>query len=102
MMPHSGGLYVSSHKALGYPGFCGRVGRLITSCGTVSASALLIGDVAAGLVPVLHGKACQSHWYQLLFTPFQWSGIRNKQCRRRRFLTGLALGFAPLPFSGEQ
>ncbi|MFY7997899.1 MAG: APC family permease [Candidatus Kapaibacteriota bacterium] len=78
MMPHSGGLYVFTHKALGdYAGFVVGWTDWLTSCGTVSASALLISDVAAGLVPSLHGK---SVWLAtalvLIFTGFQWSGIR--------------------------
>lgn len=79
MMPHSGGLYVFAHRALGdYAGFVVGWSDWLTSCGTVSASALLISDVAAGLLPALHGK---SMWLAsvlvLLFTFFQWSGIRT-------------------------
>ncbi len=79
MMPHSGGLYVFTHKALGdYAGFVVGWTDWLTSCGTVSASALLISDVAAGVVPALRGS---SVWLAfalvLLFTGFQWSGIRT-------------------------
>lgn len=95
MMPHSGGLYVFTHKALGdYAGFVVGWTDWLTSCGTVSASALLISDVAAGVVPALHGK---SVWLAcglvLLFTGFQWSGIRASSVVQgsTSFLKALAL-----------
>lgn len=95
MMPHSGGLYVFTHKALGdYAGFVVGWSDWLTSCGTVSASALLISDVAAGLLPTLHGK---SMWMAsalvLLFTLFQWSGIRTSSFVQgsTSFLKALAL-----------
>ncbi len=95
MMPHSGGLYVFTHKALGdYPGFVVGWADWITSCGTVSASALLIGDVAAGLVPVLHGKSLPvALVLVLLFTLLQWSGIRTSSAVQgaTSFLKALAL-----------
>lgn len=95
MMPHSGGLYVFTHKALGdYAGFVVGWADWITSCGTVSASALLIGDVAAGLVPVLRGKSLPvALALVLLFTLLQWSGIRTSSAVQgaTSFLKALAL-----------
>ncbi|MBL7993300.1 MAG: APC family permease [Candidatus Kapabacteria bacterium] len=95
MMPHSGGLYVFTHKALGdYAGFVVGWADWLTSCGTVSASALLISDVAAGVVPVLHGKSLLlASALVLLFTLLQWSGIRTSSAVQgaTSFLKALAL-----------
>ncbi len=78
MIPHSGGFYVFARRALGeYAGFVVGWADWITSCGTVSASALLISDVAMGLVPELKGKGLLlSSILVLMFGVFQWMGIR--------------------------
>jgi APA family basic amino acid/polyamine antiporter len=78
MIPHSGGFYVFARRALGqYAGFVVGWTDWITSCGTVSASALLISDVATGLFPALQGKELLlSSILVLMFAVFQWMGIR--------------------------
>lgn len=78
MIPHSGGFYVFARRALGqYAGFVVGWTDWITSCGTVSASALLISDVAGGFIPELKGKnILLSSILVLIFSVFQWMGIR--------------------------
>lgn len=78
MMPHSGGFYVFARRALGhYAGFVVGWTDWITSCGTVSASALLICDVLAGIIPALKGKGLLlASILIVLFALFQWMGIR--------------------------
>jgi basic amino acid/polyamine antiporter, APA family len=78
MMPHSGGFYIFARRALGqYAGFVVGWTDWITSCGTVSASALLISDVAAGAIPALKGKGLLlASILVMLFAIFQWMGIR--------------------------
>ncbi|MCS6808749.1 MAG: APC family permease, partial [Bacteroidota bacterium] len=95
MMPRSGGLYIFTHRALGeYAGFVVGWADWLTSCGTVSASSLLICDIAAGLIPELQGKsvvlACI---LVLVFTAFQWTGVRTSSVVQgsTSFLKSLAL-----------
>ncbi|TAE29493.1 MAG: APC family permease [Candidatus Kapaibacterium sp.] len=78
MIPHSGGFYVFARRALGqYAGFVVGWADWLTSCGTVSASALLISDVLTGLLPELKGKGLLlSSILVLMFGVFQWMGIR--------------------------
>jgi basic amino acid/polyamine antiporter, APA family len=78
MMPRSGGLYIFAQRAMGdYAGFMVGWVDWITSCGTVSASALLIGDVTAGIVPALQGKSTLiATVIVLVFTVFLWLGVR--------------------------
>jgi APA family basic amino acid/polyamine antiporter len=95
MMPHSGGLYIFAQRALGdYAGFIVGWTDWLTSCGTVSASALLIADVAVGIFPELRGKGMALAAFLLLvFTLFQWSGIRMSSAVQSStsFLKSLAL-----------
>src|SRR5215204_5595664 len=57
MIPRSGGFYIFVRRALGeYPGFVVGWSDWLSTCGTVSAVALVIGEYAAVLVPALAGR----------------------------------------------
>src|SRR5918993_683194 len=79
MLPRSGGQYVFSRYALGeYAGFVVGWSDWLSTCGTIAAVAIVIGEfagvvwaAAAGLtVPIAAGVTC-------LFAVLQWRGIRE-------------------------
>src|SRR5438105_1454355 len=58
MIPRSGGFYVFVRRALGeYPAFVVGWSDWLSTCGTVAAVALVIGEYAGALVPALAGRA---------------------------------------------
>src|SRR5215212_4808890 len=58
MIPRSGGFYVFARRALGeYPGFVVGWSDWLSTCGTVAAVALVLGEYAGTLVPALNGRA---------------------------------------------
>src|ERR1044072_8038644 len=77
MIPRSGGQYVFSRYALGeYAGFIVGLSDWISSWGSTSAVALLVGTFSAALVPALAGKAVAvSAGVTILFALLQWRGI---------------------------
>src|SRR3712207_5617286 len=98
MIPRSGGFYVFARRALGeYPGFVVGWSDWLSTCGTVAAVALVIGEDAGLLAPSLKGRgpfvaSCVAAGFALL----QWRGVRWGG--RSQELTSLlkALAFAAL------
>src|SRR5918997_2212847 len=57
MIPRSGGFYVFARRALGeYLGFVVGWSDWLSTCGTVSAVSLVVGEYAGALVPALGGR----------------------------------------------
>ena len=78
MIPRSGGQYVLVHRALGpYPGFIVGWSDWISTCGTIAASGLVMGEYLGVLVPAVTGHAvvvgCTA---AIAIAAFQWRGIR--------------------------
>lgn len=78
MIPRSGGFYVFARRALGeYPGFVVGWSDWLSTCGTVAAVAIVLGEYAGGLSPALAGRkvtvACS---VTLAFAVLQWRGVR--------------------------
>ncbi|HWS86339.1 MAG TPA: APC family permease [Pyrinomonadaceae bacterium] len=78
MIPRSGGFYVFVRRALGeYPGFVVGWSDWLSTCGTVSAVALVMGEYAGMLVPTLAGReALVASGAALAFALVQWRGVR--------------------------
>lgn len=98
MIPRSGGFYVFARRALGeYPGFVVGWSDWLSTCGTVSAVALVLGEYAGLLIPPLAGRglavACG---VTIAFALLQWRGVRWGS--RSQELTSLlkTLAFAAL------
>ncbi|HEX7956821.1 MAG TPA: APC family permease [Pyrinomonadaceae bacterium] len=78
MIPRSGGFYVFARRALGeYPGFVVGWSDWLSTCGTVAAVALVLGEYAGLLVPALAGReAAVASAVALGFALLQWRGVR--------------------------
>ena len=78
MIPRSGGFYVFARRALGeYPGFVVGWSDWLSTCGTVAAVALVLGEYAGMLVPALAGReALVASSAALAFALVQWRGVR--------------------------
>jgi APA family basic amino acid/polyamine antiporter len=109
MIPRSGGFYVFARRALGeYPGFVVGWSDWLSTCGTVAAVALVIGEYAGLLVPALAGRALTvAAAVAIAFAILQWRGVRWGS--RSQELTSLlkTLAFAALiaacfAFGGQQ
>jgi basic amino acid/polyamine antiporter, APA family len=78
MLPRSGGQYVYVRRALGaYPGFIVGWSDWLSTCGTVAAVAIVVGEYAGALVPQLAARVlvvalCAA----LAFALLQWRGVR--------------------------
>ena len=98
MIPRSGGFYVFARRALGeYPGFVVGWSDWLSTCGTVSAVALVLGEYAGLLVPALAGRAIEvASVVTIAFALLQWRGVRWGS--RSQELTSLlkTLAFAAL------
>ena len=98
MIPRSGGFYVFARRALGeYPGFVVGWSDWLSTCGTVAAVALVVGEYAGLLVPSLGGRAVAvASGVAIAFALLQWRGVRWGG--RSQELTSLlkALAFAAL------
>lgn len=98
MIPRSGGFYVFARRALGeYPGFVVGWSDWLSTCGTVSAVALVIGEYAGLLFPALAGRALAvASCVTIAFALLQWRGVRWGS--RSQELTSLlkTLAFAAL------
>src|SRR5919205_1740930 len=98
MIPRSGGFYVFARRALGeYPGFVVGWSDWLSTCGTVSAVALVLGEYAGMLVPALAGRApAVASAVTVAFALLQWRGVRWGS--RSQELTSLlkTLAFAAL------
>jgi APA family basic amino acid/polyamine antiporter len=98
MIPRSGGFYVFARRALGeYPGCVVGWSDWLSTCGTVSAVALVIGEYAGLLFPALAGRALAvASGVTVAFALLQWRGVRWGS--RSQELTSLlkTLAFAAL------
>jgi APA family basic amino acid/polyamine antiporter len=98
MIPRSGGFYVFARRALGeYPGFVVGWSDWLSTCGTVAAVALVIGEYAGLLVHALAGRALVvASAVAIAFAVLQWRGVRWGS--RSQELTSLlkTLAFAAL------
>jgi APA family basic amino acid/polyamine antiporter len=78
MIPRSGGFYVFVRRALGeYPGFVVGWSDWLSTCGTIAAVALVIGEYAGVLVPALAGgaQAALASLVAVAFALLQWRGV---------------------------
>jgi amino acid transporter len=98
MIPRSGGFYVFVRRALGeYPGFVVGWSDWLSTCGTVAAVALVIGEYAGLLMPALAGRTLAvASGVTIVFALLQWRGVRWGS--RSQELTSLlkTLAFAAL------
>ncbi|HEX3560011.1 MAG TPA: APC family permease [Pyrinomonadaceae bacterium] len=78
MIPRSGGFYVFVRRALGeYPGFVVGWSDWLSTCGTVAAVALVIGEYAETLIPSPAGRALAvACAVTVAFAVLQWRGVR--------------------------
>lgn len=78
MIPRSGGFYVFARRALGeYPGFVVGWSDWLSTCGTVAAVALVIGEYAGTLLPALAGRSqAVASLVAVAFALLQWRGVR--------------------------
>ena len=85
MIPRSGGQYVFVRRALGpYPGFIVGWSDWLSTCGSVAAVAIVIGEYAGPLIPALAGhEAFTALAVIAAFGLIQWSGIRMGDATQR-------------------
>ncbi|MBV9926356.1 MAG: APC family permease [Acidobacteria bacterium] len=78
MIPRSGGFYVFTRRALGeYPGFVVGWSDWLSTCGTVAAVALVLGEYAGMLAPALAGhELAVASGVTVAFALLQWRGVR--------------------------
>ena len=78
MMPRSGGQYVFARRAFGgYAGFVVGWSDWVSTCGSVAAVAIVIGEYAGALLPALSGRAAAvASAVTLGFALLQWRGVR--------------------------
>lgn len=78
MIPRSGGFYVFTRRALGeYPGFVVGWSDWLSTCGTVAAVALVLGEYAGLLVPALAGRSLAvAAGVTVVLALLQWRGVR--------------------------
>jgi basic amino acid/polyamine antiporter, APA family len=79
MIPRSGGFYVFAHRALGdYAGFIVGWSDWLSTCGTIAVIAMVIGEYAGKLIPLLSGREVAVALSTVCFFTFlQWKGIRR-------------------------
>jgi APA family basic amino acid/polyamine antiporter len=78
MRPRSGGLYPLVHDALGeYPGFIVGWSDWLTTCGSMAAVAMVLGEYAGRLIPGTSGRVIGTASTVVVgFALLQWRGIR--------------------------
>jgi len=78
MIPRSGGQYVIVHRALGaYPGFVVGWSDWLSTCGTMAAVSIVLGEYVGPLVPALVGhEAATASVVTIFFALLQWRGVR--------------------------
>jgi APA family basic amino acid/polyamine antiporter len=78
MIPRSGGQYVFARHALGaYPGFIVGWSDWISTCGSMAAACLVVGEFSVALFPGLGDRAAPiAAAAVVVFTLAQWRGIR--------------------------
>ncbi len=98
MIPRSGGFYVYVRRALGeYVGFVVGWSDWLSTCGTIAAVALVLGEYTGRLVPALAGRSVAvASAVTIAFAVLQWRGVRWGS--RSQELTSLlkTLAFAAL------
>jgi len=95
MNPRSGGQFPLVHEALGpFPGFVVGWTDWISTCCSVAAVAIVIGEYLQPLIPALDGYAqWTASGLVVLFTALQWSGIKigDRTQRATSLLKALSL-----------
>ncbi len=78
MLPRSGGQYIFVRRALGaYPGFVVGWSDWLSTCGTMAAIAMVLGEYVGPLVPALAGReAYTASVVVVAFALLQWRGVR--------------------------
>ena len=78
MRPRSGGLYPLVHDALGeYPGFIVGWTDWLSTCGSMAAVAMVLGEYAGPLIPGMTGQERVTASAVVVgFALLQWRGIR--------------------------
>lgn len=78
MLPRSGGFYVFARHALGeYAGFIVGWSDWISTCGTLAAVSIVIGEYTGTLIPALEGRAVRVALAVIVgFAVLQWRGVR--------------------------
>jgi len=78
MIPRSGGQYVIVQRALGrFPGFVVGWSDWLSTCGSIAAVSIVMGEYLGPLVPQLAGReAVTAGTVVMLFALLQWRGIR--------------------------
>jgi APA family basic amino acid/polyamine antiporter len=77
-IPRSGGQYVFAHRALGpYAGFIVGWSDWLSTCGTIAAVSIVVGEYTGALLPALAGRTVAvALFVTLVFTILQWRGLR--------------------------
>jgi APA family basic amino acid/polyamine antiporter len=108
MRPRSGGLYSVVHDALGpYAGFIAGWTDWLAQCGSTAAVAIVLGEYAGPLVPVLAGhQSLTASVVVGAFAALQWRGIRVGDAAQQltslvKTLALLALAALAIVLSGE-
>lgn len=78
MIPRSGGMYVMARRGLGeYPGFAIGWTDTISTCASIAAITIAMGEYAGGLVPALQGHTSLTAVSVVtVLAAIQWRGIR--------------------------
>jgi len=78
MLPRSGGQYVFVRRALGaYPGFVVGWSDWLSTCGTMAAISIVMGEYIGPLVPALAGhEDITASVVVIAFALLQWRGVR--------------------------
>ncbi len=78
MVPRSGGHYVFAHYAFGdYPGFIVGWSDWLSTCGSMAAVAIIVGEYTGLLLPSLAGRSTRTAIVvTLAFALLQWRGVR--------------------------
>lgn len=78
MWPRSGGFYVYTRRALGeYAGFVVGWSDWLSTCGTIAAVALVLGEYTGRLMPVFAGRSVAvASTVTAIFAVLQWRGVR--------------------------
>jgi APA family basic amino acid/polyamine antiporter len=79
MIPKSGGMYVMARRGLGeYPGFVIGWTDTISTCASIAAITIAMGEYAGGLIPALSGHVSATAVVVVtILAAIQWRGIRT-------------------------
>ena len=79
MIPQSGGMYVMARRGLGeYPGFVIGWTDTISTCASIAAITIAMGEYAGGLFPALEGHvSLTAVTVVTVLAAIQWRGIRT-------------------------